>query len=170
LVVIATSNAGSGRWRNEGPGFHDGTVAAAAQLKGLSERLRPFFRFEMLNRFDEIVPFAPLGREHGRALVQRLFAELEKRPGLARLGIHLEVSEAAVDWLLDRGFDPRNGVRYLRRTVERELGTRLAEVLVGEEVAPGETLRVRLEGDALRIQRFRAAAAPEASAEFSRRH
>ena len=52
---------------------------------------------------------------------------------------------------LDRGFDRRNGVRYLRRTVEREVGTRLAEVLVREEVAPGDVLRLEVEGAALRV-------------------
>ena len=86
-----------------------------------------------------------------RDLVRRLVAELARRPGFARLALRLEASDEAVEWLLARGHDPRNGVRWLRRTVERELGTRLAEVLVRDEAAPGDTLRVEVVGDALRV-------------------
>ena len=154
LVVIATSNAGSGHWRDERPGFRDGAAEATTPARDEEEveaRLRRFFRFELLNRFDEIVPFAPLERHHVRALVRRLLGELERRPGLARLALRLAVSEAAIEWLLDRGFDPRNGVRFLRRTVEREVGTRLAEVLVREGVGRGDVLRLDVQRGALRV-------------------
>jgi ATP-dependent Clp protease ATP-binding subunit ClpA len=157
LIVVATSNAGSGLWRDDRAGFRE-TAAAADDDHALDERLRRFFRFELLNRFDEIVPFAPLERHHVRALVRRLLAEIAARPGLARLGLGLEVSDAAVEWLLDRGFDPRHGARFLRRTVEREVGTRLAEVLVGAGAAPEDVLRVSVEGGALRVEVSRPAA------------
>ncbi len=153
LIVIATTNAGSGLWHDDRPGFRDGSAAAAGDEPGLEQRLRRFFRFELLNRFDEIVPFAPLERHHAQALVRRLLDELARRPGMARLELALEVSEEALEWLLDRGFEPRNGVRFLRRTVEREVGTRVAEVVVRGELGRGETLRVEVEGDGLRVER-----------------
>lgn len=151
LIVIATSNAGSGLWRDERPGFRDSAAATPDDEQELETRLRRFFRFELLNRFDEIVPFAPLERHDVRMLVRRLLGELAERPGLARLQLALESSDGAIEWLLDRGFDPRNGVRYLRRTVEREVGTRLAEVLVRDEVEPGAVLSVDVEHGTLRI-------------------
>ena len=152
LIVIATSNAGSGLWRDERPGFRDSAGATDDENEQeLEKRLRRFFRFELLNRFDEIVSFAPLERPDVRTLVRRLLGELAERPGFARLQLALEASDGAIEWLLDRGFDPRNGVRYLRRTVEREVGTRLAEVLVRDEVEPGALLRVDVERGALRI-------------------
>jgi ATP-dependent Clp protease ATP-binding subunit ClpA len=155
LVVIATSNAGSGLWRDERPGFLDDAataVAPADDVEQVEARLRRFFRFELLNRFDEIVPFAPLERHHVRTLVRRLLGELERRPGLARLDLRLEVSDEAIEWLLDRGFDPRNGVRFLRRTVEREVGTRLAAVLVREAVGSGDVLLLEIEGADLQVR------------------
>ncbi len=156
LIVVATSNAGSGLWRDDRAGFRE--TAAAGDGQALEERLRRLFRFELLNRFDEIVPFAPLARPDVRALVRRLLDELAGRPGLARLGLGLAVTDAAVEWLLDRGFDPRHGVRYLRRTVEREVGTRLAKVLVGAEAASGDVLRVDVDGEALHVAASRPAA------------
>lgn len=157
LIVVATSNAGSGLWRDERAGFREAAAPAGAD-QVVEERLRRFFRFELLNRFDEIVPFAPLERDHVRALLRRLLDELATRPGLARLDLGLEVADAAVEWLLDHGYDPRHGVRYLRRTVEREVGTRLAEVLVGADVAHGDVLRVAVAGSALRVEVSRPAA------------
>ena len=84
--------------------------------------------------------------------MRRLLGELAQRPGFARLGLEPEVSEEALEWLLGRGVDPRNGVRYLRRTVEREVGKRLAEVLVRGEVGRGEGLRVEAEGGGLQVR------------------
>lgn len=156
LIVIATTNAGSGLWRDDRAGFRETAAGQEGDDQALEERLHRFFRFELLNRFDEVVHFAPLERHHVRALVRRLLGELAERPGFTRLQLGLETSGAALEWLVDRGFDPRNGVRYLRRTVEREVGTRLAAMIVRGEAAPGDVLRVEMEGDALRVlQRVR---------------
>jgi ATP-dependent Clp protease ATP-binding subunit ClpA len=91
--------------------------------------------------------------------VRRLLRDLEKRPGCARLELTLDVSEEALEWLVERAFDPRNGVRYLRRTVEREVGTRVAEVLVRGEAVRGGLLQVRVEKGALHLAAARAGAA-----------
>ncbi len=143
LVIVATANAGSGRWEEHAPGFRS---EGADPLGALDDRLRRHFRFELLNRFDEIVPFAPLSPAEVRALVRRELALLERRPGLERLGVRLEVDEEALDRLMAEGYDPRHGARFLRRTLERRVSSALAAWLVASSPVPGTTLRVRLRG------------------------
>jgi ATP-dependent Clp protease ATP-binding subunit ClpC len=168
LIVVATSNAGSGLWRGDRPGFEDAAPEGTVADADLEERLREHFRFELLNRFDEIVCFAPLARHHAAVLVRRLLSEIKGRPGLARLQLSVEVAEGAVDWILDRGFDTRNGVRYLRRTIEREVGSRLAEVMVEEQLATGDVLHLTVVNGSLQVTAARAAS-PRASRWFRMR-
>jgi ATP-dependent Clp protease ATP-binding subunit ClpA len=144
LVIIATANAGSGRWEEHPPGFGG---EAADPLSGLDDRLRRHFRFELLNRFDEVISFAPLAPAEVRALVRRELALLERRPGLERHGLRLTIEEEAVERLIAEGYDPRHGARFLRHALERRVGSVLAAWLVENPPEPGSTLTVGLLGE-----------------------
>ncbi len=144
LVIIATANAGSGCWEEHPPGFG---CAGADPLHGLDEKLRRHFRYELLNRFDEVISFAPLAPAEVRALVRRELALLERRPGLERLGLRLEIENRAVERLIAEGYDPRHGARFLRHTLERRVSSVLAAWLVENAPEPGASLTVGLLAD-----------------------
>jgi ATP-dependent Clp protease ATP-binding subunit ClpC len=113
------------------------------------EELRGHFRAEFLNRIDEIVVFRPLTgddlRQITTLLLQRPIRQLQAK------GIHLEITEEAVRWLVRHGYHPEFGARPLRRVIQRELDSKLASLLLDEELANGSRVRVDVSGDALSV-------------------
>lgn len=128
-IVIATSNTGAEVYRGRLLGLVE-TGDVEALDREVDRRLLKRFRFEFLNRFDQVVHFHPLTREDIRTIARRELALLSERPGLSRLGLELEIDDSVVDWLAVHGYDPLYGARVLRRTIERHVTTALAEALV----------------------------------------
>src|SRR5262249_34769122 len=124
-------------------------------------RLHEQFRFELLNRFDQIVNFRPLGREHVRAIALRELAALEQRSGLRRAKHSLEIDEAVLDWLVVHGYDPLHGARFLRRTIERHVTAAIAEVLVRGRPAQGETIALSVRSGRISAHVMEQPAAPK---------
>lgn len=149
-IIIATSNAGAEVYRESALGF---TTPGDLDSKReeLERRVQHSFRFELLNRFDRVVYFQPLTREDIRELAVRELAALEQRPGMRRTGAQLHIDEAVLDWLAARGYDARYGARFLRRTIEREVTSALADAM--SRHPPGNANRIALE---LRRGRIRA--------------
>ena len=102
--------------------------------------LRRTFRPEFLNRIDEIVLFRPLTRAQLRDIVRLMLKDVQRR--LASRRMTLDVTDAAVDLLVERGYDPTFGARPLRRTIQRTLETRLARALVAEAIRDGTHIHV----------------------------
>jgi MoxR-like ATPase len=136
MILIATSNAGADVYRGHLLGFRDGADLAALDAEA-HRRLLERFRFEFLNRFDQVVRFRPLSREDIRTIALRELTALKERPGLRRRGLGLEVDDAVLDWLAINGYDPHYGARVLRRTIEREVAVPLAEAVVRGRFPPG---------------------------------
>jgi ATP-dependent Clp protease ATP-binding subunit ClpC len=109
-------------------------------------RLRESFRPEFLNRIDEVIVFKRLDAAQLRTITDLLLTETRER--LAALHIGIEFSAAAVDWLSEHGYQPEFGARPLRRTIQRQVGNRLSEMLLGDEIAAGQTVRVDVAADA----------------------
>ncbi len=107
------------------------------------------FRPEFLNRIDEIIIFRGLGHEQLREVTGLLLEQTRRR--LHAQGVTLEITEVALDWLADRGFQPEFGARPLRRTIQRELDDELAELLVACQLNPGDTAAVDVSGGKLHI-------------------
>lgn len=101
--------------------------------------LQQHFRPEFLNRLDEIVVFRPLTKEQIRQIVEIQLSYLRAR--LAEKRISLELTEAAKDFLAERGYDPVFGARPLRRVIQRELETPLAQKILAGEVKEGTACR-----------------------------
>jgi ATP-dependent Clp protease ATP-binding subunit ClpC len=144
-VLIMTSNIGSdlisGTKRTVGFGTgEDGSSADDALRDKLDRRLREHFRPEFLNRIDETIIFRQLETEQLRQITEMLLGETRRR--LHAQDVALEITPAAVDWLAERGFQPEYGARPLRRTIQRELDNRLSRMLLGADLAPGQTVRV----------------------------
>ena len=127
----------------------DFTNAVLIMTSNLPGEPAEYFKPEFLNRIDDIIRFRSLERSDLGRIVEIQLAHLRKRLGDRRLG--LEVTDAARDWLADRGYDPVYGARPLKRLIQREIGDRLALALLEGKVTDGDTVIVDLAGDAIVI-------------------
>jgi ATP-dependent Clp protease ATP-binding subunit ClpB len=137
-VVIMTSNIGSHLLTGYRGG--DDPVAYEAMKQEVLEALRQHFRPEFLNRVDDVVVFHPLGRSHLRAIVDIQLRRLQAR--LADRNLELTFTDAAKDFLAERGFDPVYGARPLKRVVQNEVETVLAQRLIAGDIREGTRLLV----------------------------
>ncbi|MFE6921745.1 ATP-dependent Clp protease ATP-binding subunit [Nocardia sp. NPDC057663] len=140
-IVIMTSNIGSDLILRAPEGDLD---AIEPQLM---ERLQQHFRPEFLNRIDETVVFHRLDKSQLERIVNLILDKTRRM--LAAQDIELEISESAVDWLGDRGFQPEFGARPLRRTVQKELDNRISRLLLDGGLEPGATVNVDTADDDL---------------------
>jgi ATP-dependent Clp protease ATP-binding subunit ClpB len=130
-VVIMTSNLGSERW------LQTGQVPTRDELNHI---LQAHFRPEFLNRLDEVVVFRPLSRDDLGKIVKIQL----KRVGslLIERGLSMEVSEEAMAYLVEIGYDPDFGARPLKRAIQRELQDPLAMQILSGDFKPGDLIRV----------------------------
>ena len=136
-IVILTSNLGSQELL-DGIG-KDGEITEEAKER-VKALLRTRFRPEFLNRLDETVLFKPLKRDEIRAIVRLLLKDLEER--VHGRGLELRVTDAAVDLVVERGYDPVFGARPLKREIQRDLETDIARTIVAGDFRSGDTLVV----------------------------
>jgi ATP-dependent Clp protease ATP-binding subunit ClpC len=157
-VVIMTSNIGSEvlASRSGALGFTadlDGANNGFGSEKALRDRvmgkLREAMRPEFLNRIDEVVLFRKLEPAQLRRIVRLLLNQTEAR--LAAQGHDLSVSEEAVDWIAENGYEPEYGARPLRRLIQRELDDRIADLLVASDLADGTAVAVTVADGALHV-------------------
>ncbi|XP_024532162.1 chaperone protein ClpD, chloroplastic isoform X1 [Selaginella moellendorffii] len=148
-LLIMTSNVGSSAIARGGSGkigfsFAEGGDEDYTNLKGLvMDELKNFFRPELLNRIDEVVVFRSLEKAQVRAIVDMMLAETKER--LAKRGINLEVSEAAVKLVCDEGYDKAYGARPLRRAVTRIIEDAVSESLLASHYSEGDTALLDLD-------------------------
>src|SRR5437879_1001468 len=132
-VVIMTSNIGS-QVITGYAGAHE------TMRERVLDALREHFRPEFLNRIDDIVVFHALSRADVRKIVDLQLARLGSR--LADRRLTLEFTDRAKDYLADRGYDPVYGARPLRRAIQQEVETRLAQLIVPGDARAGGHVRV----------------------------
>jgi ATP-dependent Clp protease ATP-binding subunit ClpB len=103
-----------------------------AKTKGeLFELLKQTIRPEFLNRIDELIMFTPLNRDELRDIVSLQFKGVQTT--LAEMGIEIEASEEALDWLSQLGYDPQFGARPLKRVIQKRILNELSkEILSGK--------------------------------------
>jgi len=111
-------------------------------LKMLRKRLRP----EFLNRVDEVVTFRSLSRTHIREIVEIQFHRIA-RLAAKNHDLDLDLTDAAKDWLADRGYDPAFGARPLKRVMQRQVGNALSKELLNDRVHDGDAVRIDLADD-----------------------
>ncbi|MEL6431502.1 MAG: AAA family ATPase, partial [Planctomycetota bacterium] len=148
FLIVATSNAGAEVWKRRSIGF-DGRCDAAALEAEVLVALRRHFRVELLNRFDRIVPFAPLGRADVEEIARRELVGLGERQGCTRRGLRVEFSSEVAPWVARVGYDLERGARPLRRVVERRVATALARAVF--RTPARATLRVRIEDGGVQV-------------------
>jgi len=141
-IIVMTSNIGSNLIRESFEHLTDSNREELIEKTRdtVFELLKQSIRPEFLNRIDELIMFTPLTREEIRQIVV-----LQLKPVVRQLeenGVRLEVSEKAVDWLTDAGFDPQFGARPIKRAIQRHLLNELSKQLISQQLEPGQIIRV----------------------------
>ena len=149
-ILVMTSNVGGQRLAAGTPlGFAGGAGAGQGQEAALQRELRQVFRPEFLNRLDETVLFHPLGDRELEAIAGKLLASFGQR--LAGSGVTFAPAQEAVSLLARQGKDTRYGARPLRRLIRRQVENPAAEMLLRQEISPGGTLALEVQGEALAL-------------------
>ena len=135
-LVIMTSNIGSQNLIDQmGAGISDSSDQAN-QKKLVLQELRQHFRPEFLNRVDDTVVFHPLLQEHMSSIIKIQLERLKKR--LQEKNISLRLTDKAVDFLAEVGYDPVYGARPLKRAIQKKLETELARAILSGEIQDGQ--------------------------------
>jgi ATP-dependent Clp protease ATP-binding subunit ClpC len=125
VILIATSNAGTALIQKR---MQENATLAAIKDELMNEELKPYFRPEFLNRFDNIIVFKPLSYEDIIQIVGLMLKQVNQR--LNAKGIRLEATDEAKAELAQRGFDPIFGARPLRRAIQDTVDNALANYLL----------------------------------------
>ena len=145
VILILTSNLGS-------QFLIDDQLDWEQKQQRVIETVERSFRPEFVNRLDEIVVFQPLSEHELARIVDLSIDRLQQRLSDRRLT--LGVTPEARAWLAHRGYDPHYGARPLRRLIQRSVEDQLARTLLAGEVRDGDTVRVDLDGDKLRLEKM----------------
>ena len=148
-VVIMTSNVGAKDiMHSKGLGFHsdDGGNEFDVMSTKIKDELERVFNPEFLNRLDETIVFHPLTKEHIALIVTILLREVERR-----LGDNVRLSQPAIDFLVEKGYDQNYGARPLKRTIQKYIEDPLSEKILLGELGRGDEIEVDIapEGDRL---------------------
>ncbi|NVK21646.1 MAG: ATP-dependent chaperone ClpB [Kangiellaceae bacterium] len=139
-VIVMTSNLGSDLIQ---AASQDDAQQKSDNLKDeLLDIVGKFFRPEFINRIDETVIFHSLSKANVRSIADIQLANLNKR--LADVGLAIEFSTAAMDFLADVGFDPVYGARPLKRAIQNYLENPLAQKILQGEFETGKLIRVEV--------------------------
>ncbi|ALJ22758.1 ATP-dependent Clp protease ATP-binding protein ClpC [Lactobacillus gallinarum] len=141
-IIIMTSNLGSRTlFDSKAVGFNaDKVDQAKVRQAKVQQAIKQFFRPEFLNRIDETIIFDELTKKQLRDIVTLLTHKLVVR--LQKKGITLKISRAALDKIVQDGYDPENGARPLRRAIQNDIEDKLAEMLITGEVKANDTLKI----------------------------
>ena len=142
-ILIMTSNIGTRQLKDfgQGVGFSTNTVSEKDYSRGVIQKaLNRAFSPEFLNRIDDIIMFDQLDK---KAIFQIIDLELSgfyKR--VETLGYHLEITDAAKNFIAEKGYDVQFGARPLKRAIQKYLEDELAEMIIRATVQEGDTIRV----------------------------
>src|SRR5687767_4783562 len=148
-VVIMTSNVGARDITKGGKslGFHQRTEETAYEnmRNRVKDEIERAFNPEFLNRVDDVIVFHPLSLEQIGKIVHYMLREVHTR--LGEEGLKLRMTEPALKFLVDKGFDEKFGARPLRRAIQRFIEDPLSEKILGAEFARGDELEVEVSAD-----------------------
>jgi len=144
-IIIMTSNAGAERIvapKLLGFAAAENAVTDYKNMKdGVLDEVKRLFKPEFLNRIDEIIVFHQLNRDNMKDIIEILLKNINKRTG-DQMGITLDVTDEAKNFLIDKGYDPKYGARPLKRVLQNMLEDKLAEALLDGTVHNGENVKV----------------------------
>lgn len=161
-VVIMTSNVGAREITNKGSSLGFAAKTTEEQQyqdmrQGVMDEVKKTFNPEFINRIDEIVVFHSLTKENIAKILDLALKEVDDK--LAEKELTLQLTPAAKEFLIERGFDAKYGARPLLRTLQRELEDPLAENILVSRYAPGTVIQADLDASSNKLT-FKNAAAP----------
>ncbi|MSP57700.1 MAG: ATP-dependent Clp protease ATP-binding subunit [Flavobacteriaceae bacterium] len=144
-VIIMTSNIGSRQLKEFGTGVGFGTSAKkesqdADSKQVIEAQLRKFFSPEFLNRIDDVIVFNSLSKEEIVKILDVRMVKMLKR--IEDIGYHISLTDAAKDFLADKGYDAEFGARPLQRALQKYLEEPLAEKVLQGSLKEGNELLV----------------------------
>jgi len=151
-ILIMTSNLGSAAILDGIQADGEISQQAREQVEALLKRQ---FRPEFLNRIDEIVFYKPLAKAEIAQIVDLMLADLSSR--LKDKQLHLELTPAAKDYVIESGYDPSFGARPLKRFLQSRVETLLARRIIEGSLSQGDTVLIDYDGHELSAQRKQAA-------------
>ncbi len=152
-IIVMTSNIGAEMIkRQSGMGFvleQDSKKEEEFVFKEIREKLleslKKAFRPEFLNRLDNVIVFHPLNQEHIRKIAEMELSKVSKR--LVEREIRLRASQAAVDMVAEKGFDPDMGARPVRRVIQMEIEDKLSDALLAETFKDGDDILIDVDAE-----------------------
>ncbi len=148
-IVIMTSNIGAEKLQKEASfGFHATNDSALEELEALHDRnkdkvldeLKKSLRPELLNRIDKVIVFHSLTKKNIYNIIDLQISELRSR--LQRHGLSIQLTAGAKQYLLDKGYDPKNGVRPLRRLIQDTIEDHIALEMLDDKYQKGDIIQV----------------------------
>ncbi|HKL02371.1 MAG TPA: AAA family ATPase, partial [Cryomorphaceae bacterium] len=144
-IIIMTSNIGARQLSDFGTGVGFGTKArmeneGAAQQSIIQNALKKTFAPEFLNRVDDIVIFNSLKREDIHKIIDIELEKLYQR--IIALGYKIKLSDAAKDYIAEKGFDDKFGARPLNRAIQKYVEDPLAEEIINANLSEGDTISI----------------------------
>ncbi len=151
-IIIMTSNVGTKNLKNiSNFGFGDNSEINRYEnlKKTVQEAMKDLFNPEFLNRIDDIIVFRNLEKEDIMKMVQLEISDLVKN--LSERKMKLELHKSAVEYLVDKGFDPKYGARPLRRAIQTHLEDVLSEELLQNKFSEGDIVEVKFKKGSERL-------------------
>ncbi len=143
-IIIMTSNIGARDIKNMGKGigfsFSDEEFDYSKMKSTVEDAIKRVFNPEFLNRIDDVIVFHPLEKKHIFEIIDIMKKELFTR--VEDLGIEIEMSESAKEFLVDKGYDPQFGARPLRRALQKYVEDPMAEAILSNNLTEGSTIAV----------------------------
>ena len=140
-LIVCTSNVGAEVYR-EGPMGFASLRSDDDIISEIDRRISATFRPEFLNRFDALCHFRPLGKVEIRRIAQREVGRVLEREGIRARQLDVEVSPEVVELLVERGYSPVNGARFLQREIEKTLTAALAVEIARQALPAGTPVKV----------------------------
>ena len=135
VVLIMTTNAGAQEMAKQAIGFGRGLKVGEDDAA-----IRKLFTPEFRNRLDAIIPFAPLGQQVVRRVVDKFVLQLEAQ--LSDRNVTISLTEQAADWLVEKGYSPEFGARPLARVIQENIKKPLADELLFGKLAKGGHVKI----------------------------
>jgi ATP-dependent Clp protease ATP-binding subunit ClpC len=148
-VVIMTSNVGARDiMSGKSLGFHGGDAKSSFEKmqERIKDEMQKVFNPEFLNRLDDVIVFHPLSREHIAQIVTILLREVQRR-----LGDEVRLTQAAIDFLVGKGYDENYGARPLKRAIQKFVEDPLSEKILMGEFGRGDEIEVDVAPDGERL-------------------
>lgn len=147
-IIILTSNIGASYLLE---GIDDNGDINPQNTNLVMEDLRAHFRPEFLNRLDEIIMFKPLTKGNIRNIIDLLIKDLNKR--LEDKELHLELTDAAINFITEEAYDPLYGARPLKRYLQKHVETLTAKLILSDSVHQTDTIIIDVENGSLTARR-----------------